>query len=114
MLFESSGEDQLDEPDALCVGPRGGPVVCEDGDGDDQGGTNFIRAVSPSGRIEAFARNDTPLDVHAFDDEEPEGTIGRSEFAGATFGPGGRWLFVHIQYPGKSFAITGPWEKGWL
>jgi uncharacterized protein len=28
--------------------------------------------------------------------------------------PDGKWLFVHIQYPGRTFAITGPWEKGWL
>jgi uncharacterized protein len=25
----------------------------------------------------------------------------------------GKWLFVHLQYPGRTFAITGPWETGW-
>ncbi|MBJ7454946.1 MAG: DUF839 domain-containing protein [Thermoleophilia bacterium] len=114
LLYESPGEGRLDEPDALCVSPRGGLVICEDGDGDDQGGTNFIRSLGPDGRIAPFARNDTPLDVAAFDDEVKKGTIGRSEFAGAAFSPDAQWLFVHIQYPGKSFAITGPWGKGWL
>jgi len=23
-------------------------------------------------------------------------------------------LFVHLQTPGETFAITGPWHKGWL
>jgi secreted PhoX family phosphatase len=32
------------------------------------------------------------------------------EFAGATFF--GDWLFVNIQTPGITFAITGPWDSG--
>jgi len=114
LLYESRGGRLLDEPDALTVSPRGAVLVCEDGDGDDQGGTNFLRALNPSGELITFARNDTPLDVHRFDDEVKRGTIGRSEWSGACYSPDGRWLFVSIQYPGKSFAITGPWEKGWL
>jgi uncharacterized protein len=43
LLYESRSENVLDEPDALVVSPRGGVVVCEDGDGDDQGGTNYLR-----------------------------------------------------------------------
>ena len=35
-----------------------------------------------------------------------------SEFAGACFDPTGRYLFVNIQTPGVTFAITGPWGKG--
>lgn len=61
-------------------------VLCEDGDGGEVGGDNFIRVLTPAGTIETIAR----------------------------YGPDGKWLFVHIQYPGKAFAITGPWEKGWL
>jgi secreted PhoX family phosphatase len=114
LLYESRGGRLLDEPDALTVSPRGAVLVCEDGDGDDRGGTNFLRALNPSGRLITFARNDTPLDVRRFDDEARRGTIGRSEWSGACYSPDGRWLFVSIQYPGKSFAITGPWEKGWL
>ena len=32
-----------------------------------------------------------------------------SEWAGATFSPDGKTLFVNIQTPGVTFAITGPW-----
>jgi len=34
-----------------------------------------------------------------------------SEFAGATFSPDGSTLFVNIQRPGLTLAITGPWDK---
>jgi secreted PhoX family phosphatase len=36
----------------------------------------------------------------------------QNEWAGATFSPDGKWLFVNIQTPGMTFAITGPWV--WL
>jgi secreted PhoX family phosphatase len=41
----------------------------------------------------------------------PEGDFDYSgfEWAGATFDPTGKWLFVNIQDPGITFAITGPW-----
>jgi hypothetical protein len=32
-----------------------------------------------------------------------------AEMAGACFSPDGKVLFVNIQYPGMTFAITGPW-----
>ena len=35
---------------------------------------------------------------------------GNSEFAGAVFSPDGSTLFVNIQYPGMTLAITGPWR----
>ncbi len=76
LLYESRGGRLLDEPDALTVSPRGAVLVCEDGDGEDQGGTNFLRALNPSGELITFARNDTPLDVHAFDDEAKRGRSG--------------------------------------
>jgi len=113
LLYESGSDTKLEEPDAIAVSPRGGVVVCEDGDGGDPGGDNFIRVLSPAGTLETVARNDTPMDLVQWDEGDP-GTDGRSEWSGAVYSPDGRWLFVHIQYPGKSFAITGPWEKGWL
>ena len=36
----------------------------------------------------------------------------QSEWAGACYSPDGRWMFVNIQTPGVTFAITGPWEHG--
>ena len=106
LLFESPGPDVLDMPDNLCVSPRGGIVLCEDGrDG------NFLRGLRTDGRIFPFARNTVVLDGR------PNGISGdfrSSEFAGATFSPDGRWLFVNVQIPGVTIAITGPWSDGAL
>jgi uncharacterized protein len=114
LLYESRDEKYLEEPDTIAVSPRGGVVVCEDGDGEDEaGGDNYIRVLAPTGKLETVARNDTPLDLHRWE-EGPKGAMGRSEWSGACYSPDGKWLFVHLQYPGKTFAITGPWEKGWL
>ena len=114
LLYESPGHKVLDDPDALTVSPRGGIVLCEDGNGESHhGGDNYIRYLTPAGKIESFARNDDPLNLHYWEGK-PKGQIGRSEWSGATYSPDGRWLFANIQYPGETFAFTGPWEKGWL
>jgi secreted PhoX family phosphatase len=113
LLYESKSDTTLEEPDAIAISPRGGVVLCEDGDGGEVGGSNFIRVLTPAGKVETIARNDTPMDLEQWEEEKP-GTYGRSEWSGAVYSPDGKWLFVHIQYPGKSFAITGPWERGWL
>jgi uncharacterized protein len=79
----------LDMPDNIAVAPWGGLVVCEDGKGD-----NFMRVVMPDGRVRPLARN-----AHE----------GRGEFCGACFSPDGRTLFVNVQTPGMTYAITGDW-----
>jgi secreted PhoX family phosphatase len=96
LLFESPSAAVLNKPDNLCVSPRGGLVLCEDGDG-----TDYLRGLTPQGHIFDFARNVTLL----FDS---------FEFAGVTFSPDGQTLFVNIQTPGLTFAIWGPWEDGAL
>jgi secreted PhoX family phosphatase len=35
--------------------------------------------------------------------------LNSSEFAGGIFSPDGTTLFVNIQSPGMTLAITGPW-----
>ena len=87
----------LDAPDNLTVSPRGGLVLCEDG-GDEQ----YVRALNERGEIFDFARNSI----------EGEEADMNNEFAGACFSPDGEVLFVNIQTPGITFAITGPWAKG--
>lgn len=93
LLFESPGAEILDMPDNICVSPRGGLVVCEDGDG-----TNYVRGLAPDGLLFDFA-----LNLH-----------NNSEFTGATFSPQGDTLFINIQNPGMTFAIWGPWDRGAL
>ncbi len=93
LLFESPDAELLQSPDNITVSPRGGLLLCEDGSG-----TDFLRGVTQEGRIFDFGRND----------------FNGSEFAGATYSPDGNTLFVNVQSPGISFAITGPFERGEL
>lgn len=105
LLFESKSAEVLDSPDNLCFTPRGGLLLCEDGDG-----VQYLRGLTREGFIFDFARN----------------LVSDFEWAGATFGPDGQTLFVNIQgatqgpnppasgQEGMTFAIWGPWERGIL
>jgi secreted PhoX family phosphatase len=122
LLYESSDERVLFNPDAIVISPRGGILLCEDGDSEDSPDAppGFLRVLTADGRIEDFCRPAVQLDLHAHningdaEDQQPEGALGYSEFSGPTFSPDGAWLFVHLQYPGATYAITGPWEHGAL
>ena len=105
LLFESPSADVLNAPDSLCVSPRGGLVLCEDGDG-----TEYVHGLTTDGIIFRFAQNNADLrntPVNGF-----AGDYRSSEFAGACYSPDGKWLFVNLQTPGITFAITGPWGSG--
>lgn len=104
LLFESLGENVLDAPDNLCVSPRGGLVLCEDGSGD-----QYLRGLTRQGFIFDFARN-----LFGFNPETGMTPANSSEFCGATFSPDGQTLFVNSQVPGLTYAIWGPWETGAL
>ena len=104
LLYESPGAAVLDMPDNICVSPRGGLVLCEDGEGED-----YVRGLTTSGEIFPFARNNVVL---AGERNGLEGDFRDREFAGATYSPDGRWLFFNAQTPGISFAVTGPWDYG--
>lgn len=96
VIFEKGSP--WDGPDNITVSPYGYALVCSDGK-DDQ----WIMALSDEGKIYPFAFNS--------DNEE--------EFAGATFSPDGRTLFVNVQGDqvqgegpaGRTFAIWGPWGQ---
>jgi uncharacterized protein len=80
----------FDGPDNITAGPHGFALACTDGE-DDQ----WLFGINDRGETFPFALN-------AFDD---------SEFAGATFSPDGRTLFVNIQGdPALTLAIWGPWS----
>ena len=104
LVFESPGREVLDMPDNLCVSPRGGLVLCEDGEID-----NFVRGLTLDGKILPFAKNNVVLDGER---NGFSGNYRHREFAGATYSPDGRWLFFNIQTPGITFAVTGPWADG--
>ncbi|HZN89357.1 MAG TPA: alkaline phosphatase PhoX [Thermoleophilaceae bacterium] len=97
LLFESPSRTVLELPDNLCISPQGSSLLCEDGPIE-----NYLRGVTPEGRIFDFALN------------AMERRMG-DEFAGSTFTPDGKVLFVNIQAAaGLTFAIWGPWKKGAL
>jgi hypothetical protein len=107
LLFESPSADVLNAPDNLCVSPRGGLVLCEDGSG-----AEFIHGLTTDGIIFRFAQNNVDLrttPVNGFSQD-----YRGSEFAGACYSPDGKWLFFNVQSPGITFAVTGPWGSGGL
>lgn len=109
-----------DNPDNVSVSPNGGILLCEDGGTDDGDGLSML-GLLPNGRTFEFARNiinieqsDASALAAAGHDPDAVGTgdFSDNEWAGATFSPDGNILFVNIQTPGITFAITGPFSKG--
>ena len=97
LLFESPSRTVLELPDNLCISPRKCALLCEDGPVE-----NYLRGITPDGEIFDFALN---------------AVAGRQqeEFAGSTFTPDGKVLFVNQQASsGLTFAIWGPWKRGVL
>ena len=106
LLFQSPGAAVLNAPDNICVSPRGGLVLCEDGNGEE-----FLHGLTVNGEIFPFAKNNVVLNG------ERNGIVGDfrgSEWAGACYSPDGKWLFANLQSPGITVAITGPWKSGAL
>jgi secreted PhoX family phosphatase len=112
VLFASPSGEVLDSPDNITVSPRGGIVLCEDG-----GGIEFLHGLTQDGQIFKFCQNNVVVPPEGFPGKPAiaPGNYTGAEFAGATFEPkNGNWLFVNIQSPGITFAITGPWRQGAL
>ena len=66
--------------------------------------------LSGQGEVFPFAQNNVILD--GSHQKGLEGDFRGMEWCGVCFSPDGHWMFVNIQTPGITFAITGPWEKG--
>lgn len=94
LLIESIDSRLLENADNLTVAPPTNPLagemfLCEDG-----AGTDGIVRVRPDGSVRRFAQN----------------VANDSELAGVCFSPDGSTLFVNVQHPGATIAVTGPWE----
>jgi secreted PhoX family phosphatase len=111
VLFASPSGDVLNAPDNICVSPRGGLVLCEDG-----GGAEFMHGLTLDGQIFPFALNNVDLRGGTAGKHVAASDHRGSEWCGATFEMhgDGRWLFANVQSPGITFAITGPWADGGL
>jgi secreted PhoX family phosphatase len=126
ILFNSTGigpgSTECNQPDNIAVSPRGGIVLCEDGS---TSVSQKLRGLTPAGGTFVFADNNINLtadDVRQADralhahrgvlNRVAPGSYTGQEWAGACFHE--KWLFVNIQTPGITFAITGPWDNGAL
>jgi secreted PhoX family phosphatase len=88
-LVAEAGEDSLlRNADNLTMAPWGDLVACED-----TSSHCGLVGIRPDGSQYHIAENG----------------YSNSELAGVCFAPDGNTLFVNIQYPGTTVAITGPW-----
>jgi secreted PhoX family phosphatase len=90
LFVESSDPLVMDYADNITVAPWGHLIVCEDRLGKK---ANHVKGITPGGRIYAIARLNRD-----------------TELAGVCFSPDGSTMFVNIYHPGKTLAITGPWN----
>jgi secreted PhoX family phosphatase len=72
--------------------------------------------ITNAGDAYIFAKNNVVLSAAQLNASNKlaslQGDHRANEFAGACFDPTGRYLFVNIQTPGITFAISGPWANG--
>ncbi|WP_078544840.1 alkaline phosphatase PhoX [Litchfieldia alkalitelluris] len=90
LFYEGNDAQQMEYPDNICCTPWGDLWFVEDGSGQDR-----IMGITPEGKVYPFAAN----------------RLNNNEFAGPTFSPDGKTLFVNIQKPGVTFAIWGPFAR---
>ncbi len=117
LVYESTGSEALDSPDNLCVTPRGGLILCEDDASDDEDTNPANPSIEDVNRLIGFSRNGGVFEFAV-------NILNNSEFAGATFSPDGKVLFVNIfgssrfetdmntMNEGMTIAIRGPWARG--
>ncbi len=89
LFVEPSDNDICESADNLTVSPWGDLIVCED-----RAEARLI-GVTPKGELYLFGHN----------------VMNDSELAGVCFSPDGTTMFVNIQRPGMTLAITGPWKS---
>jgi len=90
LIAESTPDSLLRNGDNLTMAPWGDLIVCED-----TANHCGLVVIKPDG-------SQYPLADNAYSD---------SELAGVCFSPDGDIMFVNIQDPGMTLAITGPWPS---
>jgi uncharacterized protein len=113
LIYDSPTAAEAENPDNLVVTPRGGLLLCEDNSGPTVNDGERLLGLTLDGHVYEFAKNNIEL-ASPINSRVPAGNYRQSEWAGACYSPDGRWLFVNIQTPGVTFAITGPWRRGTL
>ncbi|MDX3095314.1 DUF839 domain-containing protein [Streptomyces sp. ME19-03-3] len=100
VVFGPSTDVRLpgESPDNIALAPQGGLMVCEDGEG-----AQHVFGVTRRGEVYAMARGRQNIGTA----DAPEW----GEFAGVTFVPDGRTMYLNCYNPGTTFAVTGPWGR---
>lgn len=98
LFIEPTDPGAMQMADNIAVSPWGHLFVCEDR----IDGVNFLRAVTPQGKIYTLGRNAAVIG---------DGAATNAELAGVCFSPDGTTMFVNIYAPGLTLAITGPWSS---
>jgi uncharacterized protein len=91
LFSEPNDTALLSNCDNLVVAPWGDLILCED-----TATVCRLIGVTPAGKYYVLGANTR---------------VGR-ELAGVCFSPDGSTLFVNVQNPGYTLAITGPWPRG--
>lgn len=94
LFLESSDDAVYDYGDNLVVAPWGDLLVCEDRYADEE--ICHLRGVTADGQVYTIGRNAHP---------------DNGEFCGVCVSPDGSTVFVNVQDPGFTLAITGPWRS---
>ncbi|EMD82468.1 alkaline phosphatase PhoX [Pacificimonas flava] len=120
-IFASETQVAGNNPDNITVSPRGGIVLCEDGgatNGPEARGARLL-GLLPNGEAYTLGINNVELtaqDIAKLGGRSSDffgaGDYRSSEWCGACFDPTGRILFVNLQTPGITLAISGPWQRG--
>ena len=115
LIYDSPTGEEVDNPDNITVTPRGGLLLCEDAAGDNVFGERLV-GLTLDGKTFTFGINNINFLQSGFGTPPNPAILRRDyrnqEWAGACYSPDGQWLFVNIQTPGVTFAITGPWGAG--
>lgn len=117
-IYSSANTLSGNNGDNITVSPRGHIVICEDGGtvNDQFGPGTRMMGLTADGGTFIFAKNNINLTAAQLTAAGKQGSLAgdrrSSELCGACFDPTGRYLFVNIQAPGVTFAITGPWANG--
>ena len=90
LFYESKDENVLNMPDNIVLSPNGDIILCEDARGRDR-----LVCIRNDGSIYYLANN----------------ALNNQEFAGLTYSPDGKILFINIYKPTMTLAISGPWNR---
>jgi secreted PhoX family phosphatase len=108
LIYSVPDASTVSSPDNLTVSPRGGLLLCEDAAGSGLTEGERLIGLTLDGRAFTFAQNNIVLSTD-YNGRVRAGDYRRNQWAGACYSPDGKWLFVNIQKPGVTLAITGPW-----